>query len=213
MNLHPAFPYPLYLVISKEACTFVPFLILAEEAIKGGVDIVQLREKNCTNATFLDTALALKEITDKYNVPLIINDNLEVATKVDAYGVHVGNSDMPPSQIADIWPQRPIGYSIEYLSQLESEEIKFANHLGISPVFSTPTKKNTVTEWGISGIKNLRKLTSKPLIGIGNMNASNLKEVLDAGANSVAVVSAICGAKDPYKEASLLKRIILNENI
>lgn len=213
MNLHNDFPYPLYLVLSEEACLHHSYLEVAKQAIKGGIDVIQLREKNCTNEVFLTKAIRLKELTNKYSIPLLINDNLEVAMQIDAEGIHVGNSDIPPSEIAEIWTNKMIGYSIEYLQQFEQEEINFAHHLGISPVFSTPTKKDTVVEWGISGIQKIRTLTNKPLIGIGNMNFSNISEVLQAGANSVAVVSAICSSKDPYKEALLLKSKILNENI
>lgn len=213
MNLHSDFPYPLYLVLSEEACLHHSYLKVAEEAIKGGVDIIQLREKNCSTEQFKAKANQLKALTTKYNIPLIINDNLEVAMDVDAEGIHVGNNDLAPSEISKIWRNKMIGYSIEYLHQLSNQEINFVHHLGISPVFSTATKKDTVVEWGISGIQQIRKITAKPLIGIGNMNASNIAEVIRAGANSVAIVSAICHSKDPYKETLLLKSKILHENI
>jgi thiamine-phosphate pyrophosphorylase len=213
MNLHNAFPYPLYLVLSEEACLHHPYLQVAEQAIKGGVDVIQLREKNCTTEQFKTKANQLKEITTKYDIPLIINDNLDVAVHIDAEGIHVGNSDVPPSKISEIWPNKMIGYSIEYLRQFDLQEVDFAHHLGISPVFSTSTKKDTVVEWGISGVQQIRTLTEKPLIGIGNMNLSTITDVLNAGANSIAVVSAICHSKDPYKEALLLKSKILNENL
>ena len=213
MNGPNNFPYPLYLVLSDAACTHHSYLKVAEQAIKGGVDIIQLREKTCCTEQFKTKALHLKEITVKYKIPLIINDQLDVARYIDADGIHVGNSDCPPSQIAQQWPDKMIGYSIESLNQLKENEINFAHHLGISPVFSTETKKNTIIEWGISGVKQIRQLTDKPLIGIGNMKLSNITEVIRAGANSIAVVSAICSSKDPYKEALLLKTKILNENL
>lgn len=213
MNLNNDFPYPLYLVLSEDACINHSYLKVAEEAIKGGVDIIQLREKNISTELFLEKAFRLMELTKKYNIPLIINDNLEVAIAIDADGIHVGNNDMSPSYINKVWPNKMIGYSIEYLHQLNNNEITFAHHLGVSPVFSTSTKKDTVVEWGISGIKQIRKLTNKPLIGIGNMNLTNINDVINAGINSIAVVSAICQSKDPYKEAILLKSRIINENI
>lgn len=213
MILHNDFPYPLYLVLSEEACLHHSYLEVAEQAIKGGVDIIQLREKNCTTEQFKTKAKQLKELTERYNIPLIINDNLEVAMSIDASGIHVGNSDIQPSQINKIWPNKMIGYSIEYLEQFQQQEINFTNHLGISPIFSTETKKDTIVEWGISGIRQIRQLTDKPLIGIGNMNLTNISDVIKAGANSIAVVSAICSSKTPYKDALLLKTKILNENI
>ncbi|MDN3593747.1 thiamine phosphate synthase [Zunongwangia endophytica] len=215
--MHPDFPYQLYLVISEESSVHHSLLKVAEMAIEGGVDIIQLREKNLNTSDFIKKAEKLKKLTDRYNIPLIINDNLEVANAVDAFGIHVGNSDTPPSEIQQIWNHnKAIGYSIEYLEQLETEQTKIANHLGISPVYSTSTKTNTVTEWGIEGIKKIRNLTKKPLVAIGRMNASNAAEVIKAGADCIAVVSAICAANDPKEAAKEIKNQIQNhqnENI
>ncbi|RFS17847.1 thiamine phosphate synthase [Emticicia sp. C21] len=209
MAKHPLFPYQLYLVISEEACQGRDFLKVAEQAIIGGVEIIQLREKNTDTPIFIEKALRLKEITERYNVPLIINDNLEVANAVQAFGIHVGNTDTPPTEIRSRWGnQLQIGYSIEYLSQLETMETATANHLGISPIFSTATKTDTVTEWGLEGIRLIRSLTDKPLIAIGNMNKTNAVSVVQAGADSIAVVSAICSAENPQKAAYELRNLI-----
>lgn len=185
-------------------------MAVAEEAILGGVDIIQLREKTLDDTAFLRQAVLLKEITDRYGVPLIINDNLSVAKAVGAFGVHVGNNDIPPSEVRRQWPDcRHIGYSVEYISQLNTAETATADCLGISPVFSTVTKTDTVTEWGLDGIARIRSLTDKPLIAIGNMNAQNAASVIQAGANSIAVVSAICAADSPQHAAYALKNAIL----
>ena len=209
MAKHPLFPYQLYLVISEAACHGRDFLKVAEQAIAGSVEIIQLREKNLDTVRFTEKALRLKEITDRYNIPLIINDNVEVANVVQAFGVHVGNSDTSPTEIRSRWGnQLQIGYSIEYLSQLDNEETSVADHLGISPVFSTNTKTDTVTEWGLEGIKKIRSLTDKPLIAIGNINADNAAEVMQAGADCIAVVSAICSAANPEEAARNLRKII-----
>ncbi|OIN59598.1 thiamine phosphate synthase [Arsenicibacter rosenii] len=210
MPSHAAFPYLLYLVISEQNCRGRSLLSVAEEAISGGVDIIQLREKTLDDAAFLRQALLLKEITDRYRVPLIINDNLAVAKAVGAFGIHVGNNDIPPSEVRRQWPDGGhIGYSVEYLSQLATAEADAADALGISPVFSTPTKTDTVTEWGLDGLGQIRSLTNKPLIAIGNMHAQNAASVIRAGANSIAVVSAICAADSPHQAAYTLKNAIL----
>lgn len=209
MARHSLFPYQLYLVISAAACQGRDFLKVAEQAIAGGVEIIQLREKNLATPDFIERALRLKEITDRYNIPLIINDNVDVALAVQAFGVHVGNSDTPPTEIRARWGnQLQIGYSIEYLSQLDSEETAVADHLGISPVFSTATKTDTITEWGLEGVRKIRSLTDKPLIAIGNINATNAATVMQAGADCIAVVSAICSAENPEKAAQNLRKII-----
>ncbi|MBX2950141.1 MAG: thiamine phosphate synthase [Crocinitomicaceae bacterium] len=207
--MNNAFPYPLYLVLSEKDCTHLHWLEVAEQAIKGGVDIVQLREKNCSFDAYLRKAKQLKELTDAHNIPLIINDAVDVAMEVQSWGIHVGRSDMRPSEITQL-PGHPvhIGWSLEVIEQLDSNELKFVHHLGVSPVFSTPTKTNTITEWGLNGIRQLKEQTSIPLIAIGGIHSHNAKAVLEAGADSLAVVSAICGSKAPFEAAYQLKQII-----
>jgi thiamine-phosphate pyrophosphorylase len=211
MNIHPAFPYQLYLVISEKDCVGKNFLKVAEEAILGGVDIIQLREKTTSARDFLRKALDLKEITEKYNIPLIINDNPEVAEQAGASGIHVGNSDQSPCSLREFpfFKNTIIGYSIEYLSQLEGKQAEVSNYLGISPIFRTKTKKDTVTEWGLDGLSLIRSITDKPLIAIGSINTGNAEKIMKAGANTLAVVSAICSADNPQKAASQIKNIIL----
>lgn len=199
----------LYLVVSEEACRGRDIVSITELAVKGGVDLVQLREKKLDNAAFIATTLRLKEMLDSYNVPLIVNDNLQVAISAKVHGIHVGNNDILPSKIKSLWPQcGMLGYSIEYLEQLDNSEIEYADYLGISPVFSTSTKTDTVTEWGLEGIRNIRNLTDKPLVAIGRMNESNAYDVIKAGADCLAVVSAICGADNPAKAAEAIRNQI-----
>jgi len=210
MSLNP-FPYQLYLVISEADCKGRNFLEVAKLAILGGVDCIQLREKNDATAEFIQKAKQLKDITDQYNIPLIINDNLEVAQHIQAAGIHVGNKDAKPVDLRKLSfiHDKLIGYSIEYLSQLDNEQTAAADYLGISPVFKTDTKKDTVTEWGLEGIRTIRKLTDKPLVAIGNIHLKNARDIIRAGADCIAVVSAICGAKDPQKAAYELKNEIV----
>ncbi|MDM1556933.1 MULTISPECIES: thiamine phosphate synthase [Chryseobacterium] len=206
MNIN-LFPYSLYLVISEADCMGKNFLEVAEQAILGGVDIIQLREKKDSTEVFLQKAIQLIEITNKYGIPLIINDNITVAEKVHSAGIHVGNSDATPQDLR----QRPlirnkmIGYSIEYLAQLNNEQTTVADYLGISPVFKTKTKTDTIAEWGLEGITQIRQLTEKPLVAIGNIHLDNARAVINAGADCLAVVSAICSADDPQKAAYELK--------
>jgi len=211
MKINPSFPYLLYLVISEKDCLGKDFLKVAEKAIIGGVDMIQLREKNDSAEAFLYKALKLKEITDKYNIPLIINDHAEVAREAGCSGIHVGNNDTAPHILRDqlYFKDKMIGYSIEYLSQLENENTAVSDYLGISPIFSTDTKKDTVTEWGLEGLSKIRSLTDKPLVAIGNISSSNAAAIIRAGADTLAVVSAVCGAENPEKAAYELKNEIL----
>lgn len=209
MPIHPDFPYPLYLVISEKDCVNMDWLQVAEEAIIGGVDIIQLREKDISHSEYLDKAKALKRITDQYQVPLIINDAPDIAVEIQAWGVHVGLSDTQPLAIVEKYgDQLKIGWSLEYKNQLESPQMNATHHLGLSPIFKTATKTNTVTTWGFEGIKEIKGLTDKPLIAIGGMNPSNARQAFEAGADSVAVVSAICSSTDPRKAAEDLKGLL-----
>ncbi|PWN63605.1 thiamine phosphate synthase [Chryseobacterium phosphatilyticum] len=210
MNIN-TFPYPLYLVISEADCKGKDFLKVAEQAILGGVDVIQLREKNDSPELFLQKAQQLIEITNKYDIPLIINDNISVAEKVNSAGIHVGNNDATPQDLRrnPLLKDKIIGYSIEHLNQLENEQTAVADYLGISPVFKTKTKTDTITEWGLEGISKIRQLTQKPLVAIGSIHLENARAVINAGADSLAVVSAICSAADPQKAAYELKNEIV----
>ena len=214
MPIHPDFPYPLYLVIAEENCLHLPWLKVAEEAIKGGVDIIQLREKKADRPSFLKKAILLKKLCDSYDIPLIINDRVDIAVEVDAWGIHVGQTDTAPLHIKDQYGDRfQIGWSLENTTQLLSPNIQAVNHLGVSPIFSTATKTNTLTEWGLQGLKDLHKQTDKPLIAIGNINTSNAKQVMRAGASSIAVVSAICGHTNPKLASQELKKLLINKEL
>ncbi|MET0462144.1 MAG: thiamine phosphate synthase [Chitinophagaceae bacterium] len=207
--MQSVFPFDLYLVISSSGCEGRDFLQVAEQAIRGGVDIVQIREKDLSFNEYVYRSLKLKEITDRYNVPLIINDDVEVMQATNAYGVHVGNSDLSPVDIRKKYDNAfMIGYSIESLVQVTSDKALLADYIAASPVFSTETKINTIIEWGLEGVSAIRQLSGKPLVAIGKMDNTNAAEVIRAGADCIAVVSAICGAGDPYQAALTIKKQI-----
>lgn len=206
MPTNPSFPYALYLVISEKDCAGRPWLWVAEQAILGGVEIIQLREKDVPYHEFLEKAVALKKLCDQYCIPLVINDQEAVALAVEAWGIHVGLSDTAPSAIkAKHGDKLKVGWSLEHLDQLQSPEMLHVDHLGVSPIFATATKTDTVTEWGIGGLRTLRLQTEKPLIAIGQMNLQTAARAWHAGADSIAIVSAICQANDPRKASEQIK--------
>jgi thiamine-phosphate pyrophosphorylase len=206
MMLHKEFPYRLYLVTDEKACLGRDLIKITEAAVQGGVDLVQLREKDLGENEFIQKALRLKEMLDRYQVPLIINDNLNVAKACGAAGIHVGNSDRSPVDIRSEWRAHyMIGYSIEEQSQVTSAAASHADYLGISPVFHTPTKTDTITEWGLEGVRKIRTLCSKPLVAIGGIKSENAFAVMSAGADCLAVVSAICSAPDPARAAETIR--------
>lgn len=171
--------------------------------------MVQLREKNLSDQAFLNKALLLKDLLDRYNVPLIINDNLPVAVHCGAAGIHVGNSDSPPTKIRLQHPDTKfLGYSIEYEAQLETEDARVSDYLALSPVYATNTKTDTVTEWKTEGIHRVRQITNKPLVAIGGINEANAASIITAGADCLAIVSAICSAENPALAAERLRNLI-----
>lgn len=203
------FPYRLYLVTDELACLDRDFYWVVEEAINGGVDIVQLREKKLDDRQFLQKAEKLKVICDRYKVPLIINDNVNVAQWVEADGIHVGQSDTAIHEVQKaLGVDFPIGLSIEKMNDIKDPNSNLAWYYGVSPVFSTPTKTDTISEWGLEGLSELKTMSTKALIAIGNIKIQNAASVIAAGADCLAVVSGICSAESPAKAAELFRKEI-----
>lgn len=197
------FPYKLYLVTDEAACLGRDFFWVVEEALKGGVDVVQLREKNLPLTLFVEKAKRCMEICSKYEVPLIINDVPEVAEKVMAQGIHVGQQDISIESVKyQLGKDFPVGLSLDCKEDLSATSAESAWYYGVSPIFSTPTKSDTVGEWGLGGLAWLREKTKKPLVAIGNINPKNAGDIISHGADCIAVVSAICSAPSPGKAAA-----------
>lgn len=164
--------------------------------------MVQLREKTADTRTFLERALALKEALRGTGIPLIINDRVDIALAVDADGVHLGQSDMPVNVARQLLgPDKIIGLSVESLEQIEEANQLDIQYIGVSPIFSTPTKTDTKQPFGLEGARQAVKLSKHPTIGIGGINASNITAVRATGLDGVAVVSAIMSATDPQQAA------------
>lgn len=201
--------YDLYLVTDEKMSLDRDISYIVEQAVEGGVTMVQLREKELNTREFIKRSLNLKKLLSKYDVPLIINDRVDIALAVEADGVHVGQSDMPYEYVKKLIPKKMmLGLSVETLDQAVEAEKYDLDYLSVSPVFFTPTKTNLYREWGIEGLRKLRSITKHKLIAIGGINSSNVAEVIRAGADGVAVVSAICAAKDPKATSKELKSII-----
>jgi thiamine-phosphate pyrophosphorylase len=181
------------------------------QAVNGGVSVVQLREKEVSTRCFIEEAQRIKPLLAPYKVPLIINDRVDVALAVEADGVHIGQEDMPyPLTRKLLGKKAIIGLSVETMEQVLEAESYDVDYLGVSAIFATPTKTDTKHIWGIEGLRDIRKISRHPLVAIGGINASNAAEVIQAGADSVAVVSAICAAPDPQKAAQKLYQIFQN---
>lgn len=207
--------YNLYLVTDEKLCLGRDLTEVVKMALDGGVTMVQLREKELDSLNFVKRAIELKRILEPYNVPLIINDRVDVALASGADGVHIGQNDIPFHLIKKIIPKNMIiGLSVETMEQAVEAEKLDVDYLGVSPVFSTPTKTNfDENPWGIGGLIQLRKISRHKLVAIGGINSSNAADVIKAGADGVAVVSGICSAPDPAKAARELSKIISESKI
>lgn len=199
----------LYLVTDRELSLGRSLEEVVSEAVAGGVTAVQLREKDASTREFVELAFRLKEILEPYNIPLIINDRVDVALAVDAEGLHIGQSDMP-YEIARrlLGPDKIIGLSVENMDELLEANKIDVDYVGISPVYGTPTKTDTAEPFGLVGLRRAVGSSVHPTVAIGGMNANTIAEVLAAGADGVAVVSAICSAESPRLAAKELSRII-----
>lgn len=203
------FDLRLYLVTDRELALGRPLTDVVEKALKGGVTMVQLREKKATTRRFLQEVMDVKKILQPYNIPLIVNDRVDIALATDADGVHLGQSDMPWQMARKILgPEKIIGLSIESIEQLEEANSADIDYIGISPVFTTPTKKELEKGLGIPGTREIASQSRHPAVAIGGINIENVKDVMATGVDGISVVSAICSASDPEASArDLLERI------
>lgn len=199
----------LYLVTDRDLSLGRSLEEVVSEAVKGGVTIVQLREKEASTGEFVALARRLMSILKPLGIPLIINDRVNVALAVDADGVHIGQSDMAYADARRLLgPDKIIGLSVESLEDLETANALDVDYVGISPVYGTPTKTDTAEPFGLEGLRKAVEMSVHPTVAIGGMNARTIGEVMEAGADGVAVVSAICSAEDISKAAKELKAIV-----
>ena len=198
----------LYLVTDDRSLKGRPITEVVLQAVQGGVGCVQLREKDMDTRDFYARAMALLQVLAPLNVPLVINDRIDLALACGAQGVHLGQSDMPPDVARRLLPPEVfIGWSVETLDHVWRSASLPVDYLGVSPVFETPTKTDTPPPWGLDGLGRVRAATSLPLVAIGGVHTGNAAAVLGAGADGLAIVSAICSAPDPRSAAKHLKAI------
>ncbi len=201
--------YSLYLVTDSGLSRGRTTQHIVEAALRGGVTCVQLREKTCSTREFIIQALSIKDHLKRHNVPLIINDRIDIAQAVNADGVHLGQSDIPIEMAKAILKDSMIiGISAESLKDAVQAEKDGADYIGVSPIYATPTKTDSAPPLGLEGLREMRKSVKIPLVGIGGLNRENAGEVIKNGADGVAVVSAIVAANDPEKAARELSKIV-----
>lgn len=199
----------LYMVTDQSSAGSRSLMDVVAAAVQGGVTCVQLREKQLNTRDFFAQAVALKALLAPHGIPLVINDRIDVALACGAQGVHLGQSDMPVAQARQLLPPEVfIGWSVETMDDVARSASLPVDYLGVSPIHATPTKTDTQVPWGLEGLRKVRCSTALPLVAIGGIHAGNARAVLSAGANGLALVSALCAAADPRAAAAALRELI-----
>ena len=199
--------YSLYLVTDRDLAAGRDLAELVEQAVLGGVSVVQLREKSSSSREFYLLARRMKEITFCLRIPFIVNDRLDIALAVDADGLHIGQDDLPLLQARKLFPGKIIGVSVSTLSEALAAQRQGADYLGVGAVIPTETKidAKVVT---LEQLEQIKKASDVPVVAIGGINAENLPQVLKTGVDGVAVVSAILSKRDVTAAARELREII-----
>ena len=204
--------YSIYLVTDRDLMSTETLEEAVEQAIIGGCTLVQLREKDCSSLDFYNTAVKVKQITDKYNVPLLINDRLDIALAVDAAGVHVGQSDLPVAVVRKIIGEdKIIGISAGTLEEALKGQMDGADYLGVGAMYATGTKKNAKIT-SMEELKKIRESVSLPIVVIGGINKERIKEFKGMGIDGLSIVSAIIAQKY-IADATMELKTIFKENI
>lgn len=194
--MKPAIDYSIYLVTDEACLHGRPLLKCVEEALAAGVTLVQYRAKAADGGVLYAEACRLKELCDKYNVPLIINDRLDIALAVGAAGVHLGQDDLPCAVARRLLGEDfIIGVSAHNPAEAVQAVSEGADYLGCGAVFGTATKHD-VAKLGLENLRAIRKAVAVPMVGIGGITADNYAEVLATGADGAAIVSGILAQDD-----------------
>lgn len=204
----------LYLVTDGDLSKGRSHEFIVEQAVKGGVTLVQLREKNCSTREFYEIAKSLQSLLKPLHIPLIINDRLDIALAIDAAGLHIGQRDLPYAVVRKLLGNdKIIGLSVENMEQAQEAEKLDVDYIGLSPVFLTPTKQDANKPLGLAGIKAIAAFTTHKTVAIGGIKATNAATILAQGVDGIAVVSAIVSHENPQEAAANLKSIIAQTRI
>lgn len=201
--------YDLYVITDEEIAGGLPHETLAERAIAGGADVIQLRDKQCDYGRLVRIGRKIARIARDAGVLFIVNDRLDVAIACGADGVHLGQDDMRPDVARQIAPPGfIIGVSAGNVAEALLAEQQGADYVALSPTFDTASKYDAGPGHGILGLRKMRAAVSIPVIAIGGINRQNAAEVIRAGADGIAVISAVVGSPDITRAARELKKII-----
>ncbi len=195
----------LCFIADSEAAAEKDILRLVAAASAGGATLIQLRGKAWTDRRFLELAREVREHLRSAGIPLIINDRADIARAAGAAGVHLGKTDLPVAAAREILGRRSIiGVSAGSPAEARGAEDAGADYLGVGPVFATGSKEDAGPPLGLGGVRKIRRVTRLPILGIGGISAENARAVTRAGADGVAVISAITASEAPEKAAANL---------
>ncbi|MGO6814601.1 thiamine phosphate synthase [Rhizobium leguminosarum] len=188
----------LYLVLDPDLCAGIGMVETARHAVAGGATMVQLRDKHAGTIRMIETGRALKQALDGTGSLLIVNDDVEAAIAIGADGLHIGQEDMDAMRARTmIGPDMILGLSVESEALAGAVDPDLVDYTGVGPVFATPTKADHKQPIGFDGLARLVKASPVPSVAIGGLKADHVAQVFAAGAEGLAVVSAICGTPDP----------------
>ena len=185
----------LYFICGTTTCVGKDLYTVVEDALKGGITLFQFREKGkgaLEGKEKLELAIKLKNLCKKYNVPFIVNDDIELALKIDADGVHVGQDDLGVDEIRKLMPNKIIGLSIGNEEELKQSKVEYIDYVGVGPVYVTQSKDDAGGAIGYEGLELMRKLLPQmPLVAIGGIQTQHIKDVMKTNVDGVSIISAI----------------------
>jgi thiamine-phosphate pyrophosphorylase len=205
--------YTLYLVTDRGMLNGADLFQAVGEAIRGGVTLLQLREKDVSSSDFYSIAVEMKKLAKSYQVPLIINDRLDIALAVDADGLHVGQEDLPLAVARKLLgPGKILGYSVSNLIEAEYGEKHGADYLGAGPVYHTGSKETAIEPIGTDRLKKIKEIVNIPVVAIGGIGMSNIGDVRETGVDGISVISAILAKQEAAAAARDLKKAWYKKN-
>ena len=207
------FDLSLYLVLDPALCGGIAGMAATVyEAVENGVTCVQLRsEKEVSKRYWYEAGMMIKAVLADYNVPLIVNDHVDVALAIDADGVHIGQNDLPADAVRRmLGPNKILGLSVGSITELNSVKLHDVDYVGVGPVFATSTKKDAREAMGVEGLASIVAARAIPKVAIGGINESNVQSVMKTKVDGVAVVSAICGQASVGAATQRLAKLIGN---
>ena len=193
----------LYFICGTTTCQGKDLYSVVEEALKGGITLFQFREKGkgaLEGKEKVELAIKLQNLCKKYNVPFIVNDDIELALEIAADGVHVGQDDLDVDEIRKLMPDKIIGLSIGNEEELKQSKVEYVDYVGVGPVFVTQSKDDAGGAIGYEGLELMRKsLPTMPLVAIGGIQTQHIKDIMKTNVNGVSIISAISYSKNIEK--------------